>query len=159
MTLRRSLQAENLPLRQLNEGFSTYSADLLVVFQRYRVALVEQRLHEHLQRLGVEGKGFEIEGGGELRLKQFEVVDGSVGVAPDVDVGFLALRVGVNQEEVWNPDAIGVVRSIRIASSRTECQPRIFPGHKEIAADTEHLFDLVDVDQVGQEEPDLDVDR
>jgi hypothetical protein len=35
----------------------------------------------------------------------------------------------------------------------------VLPGHEEITADTEHLFDLVDVDKVGQEEPGPHVDR
>src|SRR5271163_404530 len=104
MTPLCSLHAKNLPLRQLDEGFGTYSGDLVVVFERHRVALIEERLHEHLQRLAVEGKGFQIEGGGEFRLEQFEVVDGSVGVAPDVDVGFLALDSGVNHKDARNPD-------------------------------------------------------
>jgi hypothetical protein len=34
-----------------------------------------------------------------------------------------------------------------------------FPGHEEKAADTERLFDFVDVDEVGKEQPGLHVDR
>src|SRR5271170_4682579 len=126
MMMLRSVHAENFPLRQLNEGFGPNSADLLIILKRHRVPLIEEWHHEDLQRLGVEGESFEIERGGELCLEQFEVVDSSVWVAPDVDGDFLASSGGVNHEDARNPDAIWVVRSFRGASRRTECQPRVF---------------------------------
>src|SRR5271155_3011795 len=84
LALLGSLDAENLPLCQLNEGFRTDAAEMGVVLQRHRVALIQERLHENPQRLGVEGKRFQIEGSSEPRLEQFKVVDRSVRVAPDI---------------------------------------------------------------------------